>query len=51
MAQELLWIDKKELIPVKYVQYNSQGKKLMSGLYTDIQLNVELDNQLFKKFK
>jgi outer membrane lipoprotein-sorting protein len=51
VAQELLWIDKKELIPVKYVQYNSQGKILMSALYKDIQLNVELDNQLFKKFK
>jgi outer membrane lipoprotein-sorting protein len=51
VAQEILWVDKKELIPVKYVQYNSQGKILMSGLYTDIRLNVDLDDQLFKKFK
>jgi outer membrane lipoprotein-sorting protein len=51
VAQELLWIDKKELIPVKYVQYNSQGKILMSALYKDIQLNVDLDNKIFKKFK
>ncbi len=51
VAQEILWIDRKELIPVKYVQYNSQGKILMSALYTDIQLNPDLDNKLFKKFK
>ncbi|MFC2140892.1 outer membrane lipoprotein carrier protein LolA [Acidobacteriota bacterium] len=51
VAQEILWIDKKELIPVKYVQYSTQGKILMSGLYTDIQLNVDLDNKIFKKFK
>ncbi len=51
VAQEIVWLDKKELFPVKYVQYNREGKILMSALYKDIHLNVKLDNKLFKKFR
>lgn len=51
VAKEILWIDKKEFIPVKFVQYNSAGKIIMSGLYKDIELNVPLEDKLFKKFR
>ena len=51
IAKEILWIDNKEFIPVKYVQYNSAGKIIMSSLYKDIELNVHVENKLFKKFR
>jgi outer membrane lipoprotein-sorting protein len=51
VAKEMLWIDKKECIPVKYVQYNSVGKIIMSSLYKEIELNVDLEDRLFTKFR
>ncbi|MCK5057582.1 MAG: hypothetical protein KAT34_13050 [Candidatus Aminicenantes bacterium] len=51
IAKEILWVDKREFIPVKYVQYDSLGKIIMSNLHKDIKLNIKLDNKLFRKFK
>lgn len=51
VAQEVLWIDKKELIPLKFVQYNSEGEILMFAWYKDIELNVALNDRIFKKFR
>jgi outer membrane lipoprotein-sorting protein len=51
VAQEKLWIDSKELIPIKYVQQDIAGKIILSAFYTYIKLNPDLDDRLFKKFK
>ncbi len=51
VAKETLWIDSKEFIPVKYVQQDKSGKIILSALYKDIILNLDLDDKLFMKFK
>jgi len=51
VAKETLWVCKKEFIPVKYVQYDLSGEKILSSLFKDIKLNIDLDNKLFMKFK
>lgn len=51
IAKEILWIDKQEFFPLKYVQYDKKGKIMMSVLHKNIKLNLALDNELFEKFK
>lgn len=49
ITKETLWVDKEEFIPVKYVQYDSEGIIIQSSRHRDIEINIDLKDDLFKK--
>ena len=51
VAKEVLWVDKEELIPLKYVHYDTTGKVVLSALFKEIKINVELEDAFFERFK
>jgi outer membrane lipoprotein-sorting protein len=51
VAKELLWIDKEELIPLKYVHYDTSGMLILSAQFKDIKINVEFEDSFFERFK
>ena len=51
IAKETLWVDKEDFIPVKYILYDSEGIIIQSLRYRDIEINIDLKDELFKKFR
>jgi outer membrane lipoprotein-sorting protein len=50
IAKEKVWIDKELTVPLKYLQYDSTGKLILSSMFSNIQLNRQLKNKLFTEF-
>ena len=51
VAKEILWVDKEELIPLKYVHYDTSGMLILSAQFKDIKINVEFEDSFFDRFK
>lgn len=51
ITKETLWVDKEEFIPVKYLQYDSDGIIMQSSRHRYIEINIDLKDKLFEKFK
>lgn len=51
VAKEILWVDKDELIPLKYIHYDTSGMLILSAQFKDIKINVEFEDWLFDRFK
>ena len=51
VAKEVLWIDKEELIPLKYVHYDTSGMLVLSAQFKDIKIDAEFEDWLFERFK
>jgi outer membrane lipoprotein-sorting protein len=50
IAKEKVWVDKELAVPLKYLQYDSTGKLILSSMFSNIQLNCQLKNILFTEF-
>lgn len=51
VAKEVLWVDKEELIPLKYVHYDTSGMLVLSAQFKDIKIDVEFEDSFFERFK
>lgn len=51
VAREVLWVDKDELIPLKYVHYDTSGMLILSAQFKDIKIDMKFEDSLFERFK
>lgn len=51
IKKEEIWINTETYFPLKFIQYNNSGEIVRQSIFKDVEFDVDLEDELFWKFK